>query len=312
MKKFIYVFVFVLVALLLAGCNSNKSTVPTLEDLKNANDVEEYNEKIKEIQKAIDETSYEDICLDMEKTLGDWAKSQDLLNIEDTSIEFIKDETIMNSVYNEKMYNNISVKIRVDYVTDGKVDNERDLVYEAMEQVEDAMSKNIYYNFKVFNRNNLPIGFYKDDKLRYGSDTISKNIFNSCGTQYMKFEIDPDEMNVQTMVYDFVKKWDEDKFGEIEIPISSDTPINIFLHNFGVIEDDNSLYIFIAMHSQYLDKSAEETLKDIEAKSLEMKDLILGDKNAREFLEGKGVTKIKFSFYTDWVKENYQNYEYDI
>ncbi len=301
-----------IVALLFVGCNSNKSTVPTLEDLKNTSDVEEYNEKIKEIQKAIDETSYEDICLDMEKTLGDWAKSQDLLNIEDTSIEFMRDETLMNVGYNEKMYKNISVKIRIDYVSDGKADNERDLVYEAMEQVEDAMSKNMYYNFKVLNRDGLPIGFYTEDKLKYGSDAISTNVFYSDGTQNMKFEIDPGEMNVQTMVYDFVKKWDVDTFSETVPSDLSKNPSNISMKNFGLVEEDNSLYICIIAFAQSPDMTEEENLKDFENKSLEIKDLILENEEAKKFLKEKGVTKIKFLFDVRWFKDNYHSYEYDI
>ncbi|PID82306.1 MAG: hypothetical protein CSB16_01710 [Clostridiales bacterium] len=315
MKKVIFILIFVIVSLVFFGCNSdkeNKNSMPTLEELKEAFGTEEYDEKLKEIQKNIDDASYEDICSNIEKTLDEWVENQNLLEIEDTSIEFSQDETMMNLGLNEKLYANIFVKIRVDYKSDKDIENERDLAYQAIEEIKQVMSKNIYCIFKVANKNSLCIGFYNNNKLRYGWDTLDTNEVYSTGKQNIKIETNLAEMNVQTIVYDFVKKWDKDVFDKADNPNYSDKYPNIFLKNFGLLEDDNSLYIGIIMFSAYFGESEEETLEDLEDKSIEIKNLILENEEAKKFLKEKGVTKIKILFNTRWTKENFHSYEYDI
>ncbi|PID82307.1 MAG: hypothetical protein CSB16_01715 [Clostridiales bacterium] len=307
MKKFIFILAIVVIAIMFFGCKSDGNLMPTLEELKNTSSKEEYNKKVKEIGKIIDETSYEDVCSDIEKTFNEWIEKQDLIELEGSSIEFTKDETLMNQMMNERMYANIFVEIKLNYDPEKIKGNEREITDKVSIQLSESMNNNMHVRFKVID---LCIGFYSNKGVnRYGCDGVNLDYGRGMSPQPLVPKMSESEKATQTIVYDFVKDWNNEKFGNVDSPNAIGL---ILLKNFGLISEDKALYICVGIDIDYPDKSSDETLKDIEDKSLEIKDLILKSQNGKDFLKENEIKKIKFSFYTPWVKENYQNYEYDV
>lgn len=260
----------------------------------------EYDNKLRAVKALIDKTAYEDICKEIEAPVQDWAKSQTLLDIDHVSIEFSKDDLLMNELKNNKAYNNFSLKVGIHYDISKVIGKEEDFYEQVYAQTFDALRTSPYAMFKIGSINTA--GYSLDNISRFES-----NAFHFATEKVMVPDQSKEELNIQTIAYNYVLDFEENAFGEKR----ADPRRRATLKRFGIDPATSELIIHIPINVPYYDDTLAFNAA-LEGRSAELQSLILKDTSAAKYLKDNKATSIKISFEVPFEQTSDFTYTYKL
>lgn len=311
LKKTLRIFSLLVFAVLLIGCSISEKKqplkkMPTMTELREFHDThtrEEFDNRLREIKPLIDQASIDDYKNIFQESLENWAKTQSPTEIDRVSVEVSRDDLAMNEWANRKLYKNISVRAEIYYDPEQIAGDEAEVVEQIYEGVMDALREIPYGAYKI---NEMTIACYSsiNDIGRYGeSNGTFGSGYEEKDEKIWVAEQSPDELNIQTIAYEFVEAFNASKFSDEVYQFARHG--NVSLTQFGMKPASDELYIEISIFSAPYDEDVNLFGSSLEAKSLELFDLIMADEAAVKYLEKNEADKVVVKFYTPWVNQNH-------
>lgn len=306
MKKIIFILIFLLSIFLLAGC-SGESEVNSLEEMPTSDELlefynthtkEESDERMREVKLLIDKTPYEEIYIILDDSLQKWKETQSLLEIDHITTEYSRDELLMNEQANEKMFSNIFLNVEIHYDPEKVIVSEQKIFDTIFDYVHEAL-RETPYSKKI---NELELSLYRNDDPRY----IDKVGIST--TNYMAPPQPEEDLNIQTIVYNFVEEFNRKEFSDERFSRHG----NVTLKRFGIKSDTGELYMEIPIYEVDYSKDVEVFKKSLEGRSNDLYDLIITNAEAVRYLEDNNVKAVTVSFYAPWDKQSYHTYTYNL
>lgn len=316
LKKTLRIFSLPFFTILLIGCsmsvkNQPLKKMPTMTELREfyeSHTQEEFDNRLREIKPLIDQASIDDYQNIFEESLEKWKTTQPPIEIDRVSVEVSRDDLAMNEWANKKLYKNIYVRAGIYYNPEQIEGDEAEVVEQIYEGVMDALRETPYGAYKI---NEMTIACYSsiNDIGRYGeSNCTFGSGYSEKDDKIWVTEQPPDELNIQTIAYEFVEAFNASKFSDEVYQFARHG--NVSLTQFGMKPATDELYIGISIFSAPIDEDVKLFGSSLEAKSLELFDLIMADEAAVGYLEKNEAGKVVVKFYTPWVREQNHVYTY--
>lgn len=324
MKRLSFAWIFIFAVLVAGGCGAAKQErpadqtqtvdqtrslekMPSIKELRefyNSHSEKEYHDRLREIKPLIDQASEEEFRGIFEESLKNWAVAKAPTTIDHVSVEVSRDDLMMNEYANQKMYENLFVRVNVYYDPKQLAGDEAEVVEEIYDGVMDAVRETPYGAFKIYE---MTIACYDSVSGfgRYGESTQGfGNGYSELGEKIWVAEQPADEYHVQTIVYDFVHDYNDTVFDD-EIYMFARHE-NVTLSSFGIKPDSGELYMKIPIYMSPVGQDAEEFADSLAGKGQEIYNRIMTDEEAVEYLKDQKVQTIVIEFYTPWSRERNQ------
>lgn len=199
----------------------------------------------------------------------------------------------MNDKGDERLYNNLFVTVVIFY---DKAENEK-LNHDLLEdQIREVLCKTPYGGYKI---NSITVECY--DKNKGTEKSFAGRISGKTSNIYLNNEVlsvkQPEgEKNIQTLVYHFVKDWNDTVFGT-----STDGGYGeIRLRRCGIDGDGGNLQMEILIDSLPPGVEKQPFFDTLEGRGKDLFEHIMADGESVKFLEGHEIGSVNVTFHTPW------------
>ncbi|NLY35840.1 MAG: hypothetical protein GX046_01245 [Tissierellia bacterium] len=262
-----------------------------LREFYNNHTPEEVEEKRKEVQTMIDNASFEEISNIIEDSFQKWLDTQNILEIDGSSIEITKDHLLMDEVSKNKLYNNLFIKIDIQYDYKKNLEPLKNLPQNLYEPVREALMETVFgaLTIRSIDINGTNIGTYL--------------IINPMIPKQSE-----EELKLQSVAYDFVQEFNQSEFSSEPF-----TPHgNVALRRIGIKPNTKEFYIEIPIFEVDYEKDVEQFKESLKDKAENLFKRITDHNELKEYLGANQVDTITVEFYTPWDKEPSHIYRYDL